>query len=715
MANQPSYLVQTTSTLLDALCDDFEAAWQSGACPNLAAYLDRVPAEGDARLFRELLLLEVEYRGKRGDQLTADEYRSRFPAHLDVIAEVFADTSLSSGPASGATTIDLGRQEIADPSVTEDHVPGDEESSRKPTPAGEPVPAGEPGTRRDRRPHDDSSAAPEAPAHIGRYQILGRLGGGGMGVVYRARHTALGKTVALKVLPKLRIHDPESVRRFQREMIAVGRLEHPHIVTAHDAGEADGVHYLTMELVEGSDFARLLKSRGTLGIADVCELVRQAAAGLAYVHEQGLVHRDVKPSNLMLAHGGQVKVLDLGLALVHQSEVGGDLSTSSNAALGTVDYMAPEQTGDAHRVDPRADIYSLGCTLFFLLAGRPPFCSPQFVSTPQKMLAHVQCPPPSIASLRADVPPALAVALERALAKNPNDRFATMDEFAAALTPLATGADTRRLQTDLPRKTVATPGPAAEKPPGAVPQPVLARGPLAFRRPAAFLGGVACLAIVGYWFVIGRSGGSSQSPEGGRASASLPEQLASLPSAAGRTSAVSTTPSAAPQATSADTKAAKSPRDIFQDLQHKATEEAVRWVAAQGGFAHGYIDYVLPLEYVDIKSLSDVPTRSFTVTAVKLSGIKTVDDAALENISKLRLLCALDLDDTAVSDDGLLYIQKWPRLSRLVLTNTRVTDKGLESLQTCKFLAYLKLTGTQVTEDGVARLKSAFPKCAVEK
>jgi serine/threonine protein kinase len=289
-----------------------------------------------------------------------------------------------------------------------------------------------------------SASLPITPHRLGRYELIAKIGEGGMGAVYKAVHLNLGKTVAIKMLAADRVKDEHAVARLKREMKAVGSLHHPHIVGAHDADEVDGVHFLVMEYVDGIDLGEVVQRVGPLPFADACEIIRQAAMGLAYAHRNGLVHRDVKPSNLMLTVEGQVKMLDLGLALLVSDGAEREL-TRVGRAMGTVDYMAPEQSGDSHLVDARCDIYSLGCTLFKLLSSRVLFAGSEFDSALKKMMAHVSREPPSIVDFRPDVPPALSAVLKRMLAKKPADRIATADELTDALSPFSAGSDLQAL------------------------------------------------------------------------------------------------------------------------------------------------------------------------------------------------------------------------------------------------------------------------------
>lgn len=299
-------------------------------------------------------------------------------------------------------------------------------------------------------PTDSSGNAPAQGQHLpdealpktfGQYRLLERIGQGGMGTVYKAHHTRLKRPVAIKLLPAARTRDHQSVARFQNEMEAVGRLDHPNLVRAHDAGEAEGQHFLAMEYLDGIDLARLVRSSGPLPITDACEAIRQAAIGLHYAHQHGLVHRDVKPSNLMRIAGGVVKVLDLGLARLSSDQPLADEMTETGQVMGTGDYIAPEQGQDARHADARSDIYSLGCTLYYLLAGRAPFADAAHITFARKVVAHMEEPIPPIRAVRGDISEALVAILGRMTAKLPAERFQTAAEVAAALETYAAGSN----------------------------------------------------------------------------------------------------------------------------------------------------------------------------------------------------------------------------------------------------------------------------------
>lgn len=290
---------------------------------------------------------------------------------------------------------------------------------------------------------------------LGSYQLLSKIGGGGMGSVYLARHIHLNRIVALKMLAPRWHDDSGALARFKQEMKAIGSLKHPNIIAATDAGEDHGCLYLVMEYVEGVDLGRLLRQRGRLAVADACEAARQTATALGCVAEHGLVHRDVKPSNLLLGRDGMVRLLDLGLARLQQPTADEQPLTQMNDVMGTADFIAPEQGLASHNVDIRADIYSLGCTLYTLLAGKPPFSDPSYNNFLRKVRAHQETPPPPIGSQRPDLPKGLSDLLERMMAKDPRQRLESPAETMEALKPYAAGHDLQKL---LPEREAAAGG-----------------------------------------------------------------------------------------------------------------------------------------------------------------------------------------------------------------------------------------------------------------
>jgi serine/threonine-protein kinase len=268
---------------------------------------------------------------------------------------------------------------------------------------------------------------------FGQYVVLDKLGEGGMGVVLKAQHRRMKRTVAIKVLSSGAMKQAGAVQRFHREVEAAAKLSHPNIVTAYDADEHQGMHYLAMEYVEGRDLATIVKDSGPLGVQRAAECILQAARGLQYAHGRGIVHRDIKPGNLLLDKEGTVKILDMGLARIAGADAamgGPERLTTSGQVMGTCDYMAPEQAMDSHTVDARADIYALGCTLYRLLIGRPPYGGDSLM---QILMAHQQAPIPSLCAARAEVPAELDELFQRMVAKKPEDRQQSMAEVIAEL------------------------------------------------------------------------------------------------------------------------------------------------------------------------------------------------------------------------------------------------------------------------------------------
>src|SRR5262245_16028595 len=267
---------------------------------------------------------------------------------------------------------------------------------------------------------------------IGKYKILGRIGSGGMGQVYLCEHPLMRRRVAVKVLPPAKAADESARERFYREARAAATLDHPNIVHAYDIDQDSKFLFLVMEYVDGADLQDIVTSSGPLEVARACHYIQQTALGLEHARRQGLVHRDIKPGNILVDRSGTAKILDMGLALFF-NDAGDNLTKEFDEnVLGTTDYLAPEQAIDSHGVDCRADVYSLGATFYFLLTGRTPFGEG---TVAQKLLWHTHRTPQPISDWRQGVPPELEAIIFKMMAKQPADRYQTPGAVAEALAP----------------------------------------------------------------------------------------------------------------------------------------------------------------------------------------------------------------------------------------------------------------------------------------
>ncbi len=532
------------TVLFELIRGELEVRLRAGEAARVEDYLQRFPEVGAAAdEVLALLTHEHELRRRQEPHLGLEEYQRRFPehsagltAHLQsaaghtaLLPKPAAAPPRSPSPAIGSVA-DLSGV-LADGRLLEATQASEAESLQKGS-ADPRALAKELVQRGWLTPWQVNQLflRRAGELRLGPYLLLDRLGEGGMGTVYKARHSVMRRLVALKVIRRDRLAGRDSVRRFYREVRAVARLAHPNIVLAYDAAEVDGTHILVMEYVDGSDLARLVRRQGALPVAQACDYVRQAALGLQHAHEQGLVHRDVKPANLLLAQAGggagMVKVLDLGLArlqLAAGEQTGGEL-TAEGSVMGTPDYMAPEQGQQSHDVDIRADVYSLGCTLYFLLTGQVPFPGGTLA---QKLIRHYRDQPAPVEGVRPDVPAALGEVLRKLMAKRPEERYQVPAEAAAVLLPFCPAGAVPAaapVSVTVPVSVVsaASAGPATETvtlPATAPARPgrVVTWVRQSPRRLAAVVGGVLLLAVVLVLLLRPRSGAGEDGdgPDGG--------------------------------------------------------------------------------------------------------------------------------------------------------------------------------------------------------
>lgn len=373
---------------------------------------------------------------------------------------------------------------------------------------------------------DETGTIPAALLDHPRYRIVRMLGQGGMGVVYQAEHKLMERPVALKVITSRLVSSDLAVERFRQEVRAAAKLSHRNIVTAFDAEQAGDMHFLVMEYIDGISLSGLVSRRKQLPVLHACNYVMQAAQGLQHAFQKGMVHRDIKPHNLMRTKRGTIKILDFGLARFATEADGASDDpglTADFTALGTPDYMAPEQARDSKRADIRADLYSLGCTLYYLLVGQPPFPGG---SSFEKVLGHCERQPKPISELRIDIPAEVIAIVDRLMAKNPDDRFQTPAGLVEALKPHGRPDSTYTADTQpsAANTVLAMPSIERQAPPKLTVQKEKASAkarshrlddlrPSWIRENRWLVGGLAALGgAIAAWFVLGKLGGNDSPP-----------------------------------------------------------------------------------------------------------------------------------------------------------------------------------------------------------
>ncbi|MDA1049940.1 MAG: protein kinase [Planctomycetota bacterium] len=697
---------------IDSKCLDFESAWKAGRSPQIEMYLLDTAEPEKTALLKELLAVELQRRSRDGDTPQLSAYRARFPEREELVAATFRDAL---APAIGDES----------PKVFTRSKPADRDGELR---------------------------------SIGQYQLLEKLGAGGMGTVYKALHTSLDKTVALKVLPPERMRDEQAVDRFRQEMKALAKLEHPNIVRATDGGEVDGVYFLVMDYVEGVDLAQLIRRANPLPIADACEMTRQALIALQHAHDKGLIHRDVKPANLMLTTEGHVKLLDLGLARLWDERRVGERLTSGGVMMGTADYMAPEQAMDTRSVDVRTDIYSLGCTLFHLLCGCPPFHVHESSSPFRILMAHAQESAPSIQSLRADVPAGLASVVGQLLAKEPAQRMGSAAAVAEALLPFTNGYDLVSLYDDARTKetgsadldtiahqpdTPATGGAITTDVSAPTHKPGSRRLVPRYSIVAITVSVVLVLGSIGYFSTSGARQGRSERAVGVTETAGLekvePSRKLALWIFEQRGNLVVEIPGDSQLQGRVLYSAAELPgkdfhvsamdvtgRTAFTDAHLTELATLIKAVSypidelrlgktsvTGPGLEHlrdlpinKLFLYRLPIRDEDVNHLTTLPN----LEALSL-GYTGITDNGLETLKRIPTLTALDLSGEAITDDGLKHLQDLKDLRVLQLWETDITNAGLMHLGDLHNLTELFLGHTLVTDEGLAQLRRLLPDC----
>lgn len=580
----------------------------------------------------------------------------------------------------------------------------------------------------------------DSPQRFGEYVVTGTVGQGGMGVVYRGHHTRMKRDVAIKVLPAEALDDQDSADRFHREVEAAAKLLHPNIVTAFDAGQHGDAHYLIMELVDGRDLNSVLKEQGPLPVETAIDYIRQTARGLQYAHAQGIVHRDIKPANLLIDRNGTAKILDLGLASVADSSDSQDQLTKSGQVMGTIDYMAPEQAKDTHSATAQSDIYSLGCTLFRLLTGKPLYEGDTIVN---KLLAHANNPIPDLTELRPDVPAVLNQAFCKMVAKNPAERQETMMMVIEELDTCEQETRQFPARSEITIDTGTTQGRRRPQtshkrpPPGvAQPQAEAGRGSSARFRIASgvLFGGLALAAIILFLqmgngtirveindpsieVTINENGyrikGLEEDVEIKPGEHTLHVKRGEVEYDTGKFEVAKNDKVVIRvEYINGALRVVSNDRDLVPSetaptiAETEADRKAVRFVLSLGGTLQ-IKQGVSPFTYANITDAIQIPEGPFQVSTIHLKNNQRLADADFSMFRELKGLNTIDTDNSNVGDNLLESLDGCTNLTLLHTTNCRnVTDAGVEHLKGLTKLVRLNLQKAQITDAGLKYLQN---------
>jgi len=546
---------------------------------------------------------------------------------------------------------------------------------------------------------------------LGEYVILDELGSGGMGQVYRAVHAPMDRVVAIKTLRAKTLDSPHGVQRFSREVKAAARLVHPNVVTAFDAGHDRGMHYLAMEFVEGTNLSQLVKEHGPLDVGQAVDCITQAARGLGYAHRQGITHRDVKPANLMRTPEGGIKLLDLGLARLIQASGSDEAApsdlTHEGSVIGTVDYMAPEQGEDTRQADHRSDIYSLGCTLYYLLTGRTLYSGETRM---KKLLAHREQAIPSLRAVRPSVSTRLEAVFQRMVAKRREDRQQSMDELLGELEKCVDAenlSETRSVSNGRTPAEAIVGSRTAPLPSVGVPRPFLAPPPATSGDGATVVDSTQTARDHAGL----PSGGGGRSLRGGMVLAALGGVL--LIGYFGLGGLDAFRPEDEPLIQHAAPPIGPNQRQVAEwVLAHKGEVGIVP--AAVSGTHTVRTAADLPPGSLRIKTILLDAAAVTDESLVKLDGLDEltelnlratgIGDAGLKLIAELKSLETLRLDYVNFTDEGIRAIARLPKLRILELNQSPLGNAGLSHLGDCRTLESLFVSGCPVSDEGVKRL-----------